>query len=469
MKKYLLILFGIITCINLAEGQFNIAKYPIDSFKLPDLDRQSMTLFGNFLGEYYTRSNDESNQHFTISNFHPELDIFYSRYINRADHQSFYTVSISPDFSIHTINNNFSDENSYDQAFLPNFQITGEKLSYKGKNFTQWGTDFDFTFKDEFEKHVADSGEEDRYNSHGFDFDIDVPLGIGTGRLEPIADMTMALFLVDDIIHAGVDASLFTPEQVNAFAQFMAILRNERVFDGRIKRIYELRELYSFMKENQWTIADDPGFFTVLTDNWIYNNNINRLSGKRWTYSFIPSFGYSSEESAFNTATFTTNFYSLGGEIRIDVERYKPVNVHRDLFRTHFLTLGVTRGAFDSDFNHDHAEALRAGISNTIGQQWIPNSRTLIRASLILNYFYDHALSPSQFLTQDDHRVELALNGTADYFVTYRTRFFANFTMGYSYNRNGDALVISTSPFELITYNTGFRVRLNGGITVNIL
>jgi hypothetical protein len=160
--------------------------------------------------------------------------------------------------------------------------------------------------------------------------------------------------------------------------------------------------------------------------------------------------------------------HNLGGEVRIDFEKYKPVNVHHDIVRTHAVSFGVTKEILHSEFDTLALSRMYAGFGTTFGNQWIPNSRTLVSASLVVNYTYYHSFIKPSIPSDDDHRVDLSLKGTANYFISYRTRFFADFTMNYNYHSNGNFILVDSHPVNYERINNGFHVGLNGGITVSI-
>jgi len=468
MKKYFLPVFLFMLIHALTNAQFAIENYPIDQFKLPDIDRQSLEFVGNLLGDINSQRNSSSDRHYTTSQFNPQFSLFYSRYINRADLQAFYTASTSPDLLMQSTSNEFEDQTDKYTSLNPDLNFSGQWLRYTGMKFTSLGVGSSLRYHQNYHT-VEETGFSDQYRSHGLNANIEIPLGFGTGRLEPVSDMTMALFIIQDVILAGVDASYVSNEQINHFASRMVELRNERVFDTRIKRIHELRELYSLMKENQWTLPDDPGFFTVLTDNWLYNMNVFRLSGKRWTYSFVPSYDLASNKTKINSINdFSTSAQTIGGEFRVDFGKYRPVNIHHDVIRTHGLTAGVSRVINRANSNRSNDNYILAGISTTYGHQWIPNSRTLVSASVGLDYSYYYPFGGTSQGGDDDHRLDLSLRGRTNYFISYRTRLFADFSMDYTWHQEGNYILIDSNPIQIEEVNNGFHARLNGGITVSI-
>lgn len=462
MKKNLPLILFMLFC-ELAHGQFSIDNYPIDQFKLPEIDRQALEFSGNFFGSFDTQSNEEKKS-YSASNINPLASLFYSRYINRSDLQALYSASFRPDFETSSFNNEFTDEKNTTNSFGPTLGYSAQQLHYRDQPFTLIGANGTIRYNHHY-RSITTSADVDQSRFNSFEFTINLPLGIGSGRIETVSDMAMALFLLKDAIQVGTDPTLITPEQVNDFASRMVTLRNERVFDTRVKRMHELRELYNFMLENNWTVANDPGFFTVLTDNWLYNINPARFSGRRWTYGLTPKYRYVTSSGVVN-GTPSGNVHSnrFGGELSVDFEKYKPVNVHHDIFRTHRIGMGVTRTVSSSELSSSSDNVISGEFTTAFGHQWIPNSRTRVSASVSGEYQYIRRND----LSAVDHLITLGLNGIANYFISYRTQLFANFDLNYNYDKNGFFASINSDPFQFEKFNTGFQVRLSAGATVSI-
>lgn len=466
MKNYLLPLFFSFLFYQLSFSQFNIANYPIDQFKLPDIDRQALEFSGNFFGDFVSKSR-EGSDHYVSSQINSGANLLYSRYINRPDLQALYAISLFPGFDTRSTDNEFTGEHSNITSFDPFINYSAQRFNYRDQHFTLTGVN-GFTRYDHDFRKISTAADEGKSRSHSFEFDVEFPLGIGTGRIETISDMAMALFLLNDAIQAGTDPTLVSQENVNAFASRMVTLRNERVFDSRAKRVHELRELYRFMQENHWTVADDPGFFTVLTDNWLYNVNPVRFAGRRWTYGFTPSYNYFSSSFVSNgTPSGNAHRHQFGGEFSIDFQKYKPKNVHHDFIRSHGISLGITRSVNVSELSQATTNVFIGGFTTSIGQQWLPNSRTRVTATLSGEYNYVNQFAKDGF-SRVDHVVDLSLISTADYFISYRTRLFASFNVSYDYKKNGFFSLIPSDPNTFERINTGFNIRLSAGVAVSI-
>jgi len=198
----------------------------------------------------------------------------------------------------------------------------------------------------------------------------------------------------------------------------------------------------------------------------LYNVNPVRFSGRRWTYSLTPMYLYRTSSGVVNgIPSGNVHTSRFGGEFRIDFEKDKPVNVHHDYFRTHGISLLYSKSVNASEFSKGTSSVFVSRLTTTVGQQWIPNSRTRVTAALSGAYNFISAIDIS---SPANHQITLSLLSTANYFISYRTQLFATFNIGYEYDKNGSFFAISNNPFAFERYNTGFNVGLNAGVTVSI-
>ena len=113
-------------------------------------------------------------------------------------------------------------------------------------------------------------------------------LGLGKGRIEMVNDAQMALFILNDLENQGLIVNKGSREQQYAFAEVITDINNQRVFDNRRKRIYELQRIDSFIKTSGLSSTTDIRHFTTINDNWIYAFNPLRQHGNQWYVSINP-------------------------------------------------------------------------------------------------------------------------------------------------------------------------------------
>lgn len=445
-----------------ANAQIDFTKFEMDSFRLPDIYRKTLSGSGSFLGQY---SESKHEQHLTTQNrsiFSPTLRLSFNQFKNNYSLQATRSVLFETNFrndqekSINSgkeVNTNFRTSLSY----------STDRKRYKGNSFFETGISSFFLY-DYDRLKVSDSISFDNRDK-SYRISVSPRIGFGKGRLEPVSDVTMAMFVLKDVEALGVDLSTLTTEDIYSFASLMSDVQYRRVLDSRRQRIMELRELYNFMVDKGWTIQDDPGFFTVLTDNWIYNDPFGRLTGSRWRFLINPEITYSIDHIL---PGFETQYTEEALNLIIEFRKHQPVNLYRQHTRRHTLTLAVGNNERQNIIYGPLGTYGHALLENSIGRSWYPNNRTSITATIGIDYSYFHFFEPSFFLPEENqHVVEAGTNISGEYFLSYRTRFVFSGELQYGYSTGG-ALVGITDVLASSLPVSGFHGRINGSVIVDL-
>ncbi len=453
-----------------AFSQIDFKHFPIDSFKLPDIEWKALIAGGSLSGNYDHRHERELDRQFNSSNLNSNLLMQYSGYINRPDVQTFYSLGINPDFHLRHNDRDSINYSYTDRQVNPQINGSWTRRKYNGRNFFQLGIQPYFTYYNNVEIETdgattTKTKQSDQYHT------VNIPIGIGKGRIELVSDVAMALFLLKDAVNIGLDSNLIHEQDVLDFASLMAEVRNKRVFDSRRKRIDELRHLYDFMLEKNWVLKDDPGFFTVLTDNWIYNFNYSRYSGNRWTYLLTPLISFrSNREHETGQQTIKSNNQTYGTSASIEYEHDRPRNLNMNFRRTHLLQISYYNDV--SKFNNQQTtnKRLQGLFSNSIGYSWYPNNRTQIFTDINASYrYYKNLNVPGSLIdSRDNHDVDLSISGQCRYFVSYQTIFSLFASIGYNYTTRANLLSNGGTFYLLNNGSDGLRATLNASITISI-
>jgi hypothetical protein len=449
--------------------QIDFKHFPIDSFKLPSIHWVGLELGGAINGSYDYGHELQGDRKSTASFFSPDVSLTYTGYINRPDKQLFYSISTNPDFSISRSNDEINDRSETDRYFSPDGHLFWSQLKYHSKSFFQFGVDTDIDYSKRYTRTEMNSVTITTKHSN-INSSIATPIGFGRGRLEPVSDVVMALFLLKDAVGIGLDSQLIQSEDVVAFAELMATVRNKRVFDTRRKRVFELRSLYDFMLAKGWVLQNDPGFFTVLTDNWLYNFNYPRYSGNRWTYLLTPKL--SSDSNLGHTIgqpNSDTQSQSFGSEVSVEYAHYKSQNLYRNFRRIHSIEIGVDDNHNKSNDLKTNYSILHGKFSNSIGYGWFPNTRTQILSSLSLTYEYSRFLKePEQIVPveKEQHTVNAALSGNCTYFLSYKTQLNISASIGYNHRPDGGFRIIGGNFILFDDGSDGINADLTASISV---
>ncbi|HZV71016.1 MAG TPA: hypothetical protein VFG10_15785 [Saprospiraceae bacterium] len=461
--------FTALLCLTICfpvYSQIDFKHFPIESYKLPDIQWKGLTISGSMSGQLINENAFPTGYNNNSSAFSLRPALTYFGFTNRSDLQSSYTISTSPDVQFNHSKNENNDRIVSSHYFLPDVRYSLQRLKYHGNSFFELGTLTNVSYFYSKTREVDDAIVEEDSESD-FIASISVPIGFGKGRIEPLADIEMALFLLKDAVSLGLDSNLIHTDDVFAFAELMATVRNQRIFDTRRHRIAELRQLYDFMITKNWVLPSDPGFFTVLTDNWFYNFYSGRYSGNRWTYLLTPHLSYESRQRKLTGFEIPGRIIqSLGADISVQYEHFKPQSLYRNFHRQHTISTGISNYLDKNNNQKTNITSINAIITNRIGYGWFPNSRTQIYADLNVDYAYYRFINASNAnLEGDQHIVRPSLSGTGNYFVSYKTRVQVSASLGYLYNTGGN---ISSIGQNIINFTFGSD-RINALLSVSLV
>ena len=126
---------------------------------------------------------------------------------------------------------------------------------------------------------------------------LNAEIGYGLGRVENVSDARIVLFILDDLRKEGLLNREPTLEEIDAISDLTIYVKNQRFFDSRIKRIYELKSIDSLLQSQGILKKDDVAYHTILQDNWNYSVNKFRQIGWLLQIGFKPSTFFRESES----------------------------------------------------------------------------------------------------------------------------------------------------------------------------
>ena len=296
-------------------------------------------------------------------------------------------------------------------------------------------------------------------------------IGLGKGRLEMVNDAQMALFILNDLEAQGLIINKGSREQQNAFAQVITDINNQRVFDDRKKRIYELRRIDSFIKNSGLSISTDIRHFTTINDNWIYAFNPLRQHGNQWYVRIRPGIELSRDNSNSDNDTilYERNFLyktlSIGPEIGYESKKAISLQWQRNFSFSFAYRYTHSDHSFrekrndtllnsENDLYDDRLAEFRGSYS--LG--YFPNTRTYIAAELAGNVRHGNFL----YNNADGIIYGAGLNIQTSYFLGYRTRLMAGIGINYS------SQDFQPGPSEAIYQYYGFNTNISCSISHNI-
>lgn len=444
-----------------SQTQPDSTDYDYAAFRFPDIDRKALNaqfgLSGDALQfEQRQRTTPSENR---LSAFANNLDLSYSRFRNTEKLQALQLVSFGQSFSSSRSKSVFTFT-TLDRRTQLNVNLGINDLHrhyYKPQRFWAYQLLVATTFQKLTRRRDMPVMTTDK--SSEFNLNASLPLTIGKGRIEPIDDVFIAKFMMDDLMENGIINADLSQEQLFSLGQVMAAARNQRIFDSRRQRVYELTQLDNWFKENGLAESkSDMLYFTTVTDNWLFSFRNVRSAGERYAVGAAP-FALFSHFRNFDPGISKGHFgISVFGEY--DNER--PINQFWQVEKR--ARAGVEYLNSPVNFADDLSnEWLRPFAEASLGYGYFPNSRTIFLADASLRYEY-YIGSDNNVLDFDYHVIQPAIRLEATYFINYQFRINGALSGSYFWSSdNADGAVSSSFelPFSLNSGNAGFNFSSN--------
>jgi hypothetical protein len=372
--------------LNAQYTDFDISKY-----KLPDIKMSSLDFTFDLNHSFQSIKLDLNNttqQDYNTRNFG---GLFYPRFYhfrNKSNYQGsqFASIYVSPDYYKRSESDNDVSKNN-------NFRIDGNLSSYNkfynsSFNFIEVDPSITYSYDNSYDVSTS-SSERDKLNY----FNISAPVSVGHGRIEPVEDARLAVYILDELSKHDKIINQPTEAKILELAAEISKIKRKRFFDFRIRRIAELQAVDSFLVANNIVSSNDIVYFTQLSDQWDYASGPARNSG------FAVNFGINDEISLSNTKskilydeTFTANDtsrinkYTTGAFARMQYS--KPLNLcwqtdlSLKLSYDYSMTRDPSEGSSITDDYNTHI--LYPDLSYSL--EYLPNSRTSIGLSIGTTY-----------------------------------------------------------------------------------
>jgi hypothetical protein len=445
--------------------------FDLSRYKLPDIKRSQLDLNidMNSLNSL-TKENPENygevkNSSNTL-NGSVMLNYQFYRNSDKIQSDQHYKIELVPDFSSQGFGDTASDKTQTLTALT--FVTSINRIYFDNEFFFE--PDVSFSWRTCFQNRDNDLTQfEDAWKYT--QVDVEVPLLAGKGRIEQIQDARLAIYILEDLYKAGRIARMPDNYEILAFASLISEIKNERFFDHRIKKMYEIEKVDSFLQSNALITQADTRYFSTVNDNWDYSSWPVRESGRRISLGLVPDmyYYYSYEQTSFDTSLNNlinkNSQSSYGIKAVVEFDAAKPISLHWQRNLSASLTYGYNR----SLINYLTAETeYDLGSLNLCGNfmyevGYYPNSRTdltgrlyfyFLRSSQQHNYMFE---TPDKMIyTGIAPRFSLDLN----YYISPQTRLNVSYELYYAFSNSN---IKSYSP-EFIFYKTNtFRQDLSVG------
>lgn len=313
----------------------------------------------------------------------------------------------------------------------------------------------------------------------GFNIGLNPEVGAGIGRLEYVSNAQMALLILEDLKEAGKIKGTISNEKTGEFVNLITLLYNDRIFDYRKRRNYEVAQIENFLRTNKIVTVSDIDVYNIIADNWnwaIQPNAIEATSFYSGTLQVpyknaitdrINQFGVYDQEQRFSgtmtrlsvnlPSNFTnsnntyingisnfgetTSIYdsaltklfqkNLGIKANLNWSKHTPINLKWQRVLSGNLGFSNLTNSKNLGFNDTRPDSLIKKITNSttvlLSAQWgyYPNSRTVVRLNTGISGAQITTIDPLNFKQKG-----ISINANAilncEYFINYQSRISGN-------------------------------------------
>ncbi len=420
------ILFVAVTFFG-GQSFAQLNTFKLSDYKLPYLKRRALDINFNMEGtNNFTKftldseNNSDKNQESSYTN---NIRLNYNSYLNsiKKQQQTVANLYLSSSFSGSKQNDMFKRK-SY--GISPLFEFRSyNRYYYKTNNFFE----INYTLNYRYEKTGNKSWEEDilndKRNRTSNNFNVSLPIKIGSGRIEPIQDARHAIYIIDELKKEDKISKELSHEDIIKFAVFVSELKNKRFFDSRLRRIAELEALDSFLKTNDYISQTDSRYFTTLLDFWEYGNTTIRNSGQRISLMLVPRYGITSSSIKLidsNTKEKRNYLSFIGG---VEYAREKPINLYwqNNIWAYANAQISNSKNEENTQINKDRGHSIQIGFTQSF--VYYPNTRTNAWFSYTANYSKNITKEETDNSKQDFDELSARTALEIDYYISPKFRF----------------------------------------------
>lgn len=366
-------------------GQFS--DFDLSKYKLPDIKTNRLDLNfslnengSNIFSQYSRLDTTETKQNYLKGS----MNLSYYNFRNSEKYQGNFLINASfiPEIYKYSRNELISKYDKINTDFLVrsnniffnqdmNFLEVNPTLSYSSVNDRNHQDISSISFRDDNVAEIATN--------------ISIPVSVGHGRIEPVEDARLAIYIIEELSKAGKISSKPTDDVIIEMAKQISKIKRKRFLDSRIRKIEELQVIDSFLVANKIISSYDINYFSVLNDQWDYASGPQRQSGFAISAGFDDNLSISKyyNETFHDTnvpsrSNSKKNIYALGGFINL---RYaKPINLYWQTSATFETSYNIEftkdPDEKDSEINNYRTNVFKTDLNYSL--QFIPNSRTSI-------------------------------------------------------------------------------------------
>lgn len=417
-------------CIYQTQIFAQVSNFNLANYKLPYLKRHLLETNINLSGNnnYYELPVNDKLYTDKDNNLNSNVNIKYNLYLNSitTQRQINSEVNYTSYYNKRSGNNYNKPIERYNNNPLINFSIENRHY-FKPNLFIETDVNTEYSYKKEFSNSYVSN------NSINHTILFETPIKLGIGRVERVEDARQAIYIYDELSKQGRLKDTINNDDVIKFATKISELKNKRFFDYRIRRIYEIEALDTFLKQNNYISQSDARYFTTLSDYWVYANSPIRNSGTRISFGIYPNYYLNDKNQKIendNTYNYNLNTLILNGGIELLHE--KPINNYWQNTIEIKGLVGKVLGVIKKDNSKISIPNIQLNYSQTIG--YYPNTRTIVSLMYGANYvqlFGDNNWGANNSFGANSKGFKIFTNLAVQYYISPQVKLLVSSSVFY--------------------------------------
>lgn len=225
----------------------------------------------------------------------PDIGLFYDKQLNTPGSSKKYKISVSGRYTDTYQINNAKTQNSVYQSL--NFDIRSgtdksASIIYNYRKTKRKYNDYNDLnyFKNGFDifsnaSYNDNQNSTPRYNQV---LNAQYDIGFGFGRMEVVNNAWIGARILEELDHKNLLINKPNGEEMKIFFDLIGDIEFTRVLDTRLRSIYRIENIISYLEEKGWIEKGSIPAFVTIYDAYRYENFIIRESGKRLEFTLTP-------------------------------------------------------------------------------------------------------------------------------------------------------------------------------------
>lgn len=463
----LIVYFSVLINISSQSDTIELKKFTaIDTFNLknyvlPDLKYKSL----GFGFDLNTNSNDANSDYntgstiekdnFSSFNFKSHLSLNRYHYINSSKKQSSGRDQFNFNVGYNKVKAWDSIDSDIEWTLGPNFYSERSYKYFNSKNyFLELTSDLSgmfggYTLLFDFPILLGEGYQIYSGNKNSYNLSFRPGIGIGKGRIEDVTDAWHTIRILKDLEREKLLTDVPDPGQILSIAKRISEIKNDRIFDSRMRRKENLKRLDEALFNTGLIRQRNIDYYKSLFDMWSYGIDFRRLSNRDISLNFAPLISVWNDDYIENKYNGLTSGFRAG----LSYNSYNPLNM---FWQFDFNATLDFNYIYDKQFLFNYNSAQKRGfLTPSINARLINFISSRAYFSTSFNGQFNYLIYQGSYKA-DTHSFRINFRNNFVYYLSPSTSLNVSLDFGWYFDKYD-------SDFDLYFKNNGFGQTFNIG------